>query len=67
MTVVLLIGAALLGRSLLRVLSVDPGFRTEGIVTMDLAMPYSDDPAGDSAAVAILRGPLRSAARDSRR
>ena len=44
-TVVLLIGAALLGRSLLRVLSVDPGFRTDGIVAMDLAMPYSDDPA----------------------
>ena len=37
MTVVLLVGAALLGRSLLRVLSVDPGFRTDGIVAMDLA------------------------------
>ena len=35
MTVVLLIGAALLGRSLLRVLAVDPGFRTDGIVAMD--------------------------------
>jgi putative ABC transport system permease protein len=45
-TVVLLVGAALLGRSLLRVLSVDPGFRTDGIVAMDLAMPESDDPAG---------------------
>jgi predicted permease len=44
MTVVLLIGAALLGRSLLRVLSVDPGFRTDGIITMDLAIPYSEDP-----------------------
>ena len=44
LTVVLLIGAALLGRSLLRVLSVDPGFRTDGIVTMDLAMPTSEDP-----------------------
>jgi len=44
-TVVLLIGAALLGRSLLRVLAVDPGFRTDGIVAMDLALPYSDDPA----------------------
>jgi predicted permease len=45
MTVVLLIGAALLGRSLLRVLSVDPGFRTDGIIAMDLSMPYSEDPA----------------------
>ena len=44
LTVVLLVGAALLGRSLLRVLSIDPGFRTEGIVAMDLALPYSDDP-----------------------
>jgi predicted permease len=44
-TVVLLIGAALLGRSLLRVLSVNPGFRTEGIVAMDLAVPYSEGPA----------------------
>src|SRR3954470_2083179 len=44
MTVVLLVGASLLGRSLLRVLSIDPGFRTEGIVAMDLALPYSDDP-----------------------
>jgi predicted permease len=43
MTVVLLIGALLLGRSLLQVLSVDPGFRTEGIVAIDLALPSSDD------------------------
>nr|MBP7570954.1 ABC transporter permease [Acidobacteriota bacterium] len=44
-TVVLLVGAALLGRSLLRVLAVDPGFRTEGLVAMDLSFPYSEDPA----------------------
>ncbi len=44
-TVVLLVGAALLGRSLLRVLAVDPGFRTAGLVAMDLSFPYSDDPA----------------------
>ena len=44
-TVVLLIGAALLGRSLLRVLLVNPGFRTSGIIAMDLALPDSDDPA----------------------
>ena len=41
MTVVLLVGATLLGRSLLRALSIDPGFRTDGIVAMDLAMPSS--------------------------
>jgi predicted permease len=41
-TVVLLAGAGLLGRSLLRVLAVDPGFRTEHILTMDLAMPFAE-------------------------
>jgi predicted permease len=44
-TLVLLVGAGLLGRSLLRVLAVDPGFRTDGILTVDLAMPSTDDPA----------------------
>jgi putative ABC transport system permease protein len=38
-TLVLLTGAGLLGRSLLRVLSVDPGFRTENIVTMEFELP----------------------------
>jgi predicted permease len=40
-TLVLLAGAALLGRSLLRVLSVNPGFRTENVVTMELEVPGS--------------------------
>ncbi len=44
-TLVLLVGAGLLGRSLLHVLSVDPGFRTEQIVTMDLALPPAKQPA----------------------
>ena len=43
-TLVLLVGAGLLGRSLLRVLAVDPGFRTDGIVTADVALPAADDP-----------------------
>jgi len=38
-TLVLLAGAGLLGRSLLRVLSVDPGFRTANIVTMEFELP----------------------------
>ena len=38
-TLILLTGAGLLGRSMLRVLSVDPGFETEHIVTLDLNLP----------------------------
>jgi predicted permease len=41
-TLVLVTGAGLLGRSMLQVLSVDPGFRTEHIVTANLALPYAD-------------------------
>jgi putative ABC transport system permease protein len=43
-TMTLLIGAGLLGRSLLHVLSVNPGFRTEHVVTMDLALPEAFSP-----------------------
>ncbi len=38
-TLVLWAGAGLLGRSLLRVLSIDPGFRTTNIVTMEFEVP----------------------------
>ncbi len=40
-TLVLLTGAGLLGRSLLHVLSVDPGFRTDHIVTVNLALSFA--------------------------
>ena len=43
-TMTLLIGSGLLGRSLLRVLSVDPGFRTEHVVTLDLALSSAFSP-----------------------
>jgi putative ABC transport system permease protein len=41
-TLVLVIGAGLLGRSLKRVLEVDPGFRVDKIVTMDVNLPWLD-------------------------
>ena len=41
-TLVLVIGAGLLGRSLMKVLEVDPGFRVEKIVTMDVSLPWPD-------------------------
>jgi putative ABC transport system permease protein len=43
-TLVLVIGAGLLGRSLVKVLEVNPGFRVDKIVTMDVSLPWVDDP-----------------------
>ncbi len=53
-TLVLLVGAGLLSRSLLRVLSIDPGFRTDHILTMDLALPPVDKDAEKVQRVALL-------------
>ncbi len=41
-TLVLLTGAGLLGRSLLRVLATDPGFHTAHITTVSLALPFAE-------------------------
>lgn len=38
-TLILLTGAGLLGRSMMRVLSIDPGFEPEHIITLDLKLP----------------------------
>ena len=53
-TVVLLAGAGLLGRSLLRVLEVNPGFRTEHVLTIDLAMPSAGNDTQKVQRVAFL-------------
>jgi putative ABC transport system permease protein len=43
-TLVLVIGAGLLARSLVKVLEVNPGFRVDKIVTMDVSLPWVEDP-----------------------
>jgi putative ABC transport system permease protein len=48
-TLVLVIGAGLLGRSLMKVLEVNPGFRVDRIVTMDVALPRLEDPKAKAA------------------
>jgi putative ABC transport system permease protein len=40
LTLILMVGGALFGRSLMKVLEVDPGFRVDRIVTMDVALPW---------------------------
>ena len=42
-TLVLVIGAGLLGRSLKKVLEVDPGFRVDKIVAMNVTLPFTED------------------------
>lgn len=44
-TLVLLVGAGLLGRSLLQVLSVNPGVRTDHMLTVDLNFPFAEKDA----------------------
>jgi putative ABC transport system permease protein len=54
LTLVLLVGAALLGKSLLRVLAVSPGFRIEQVATMNLALPQIESDAGGRRRVRFL-------------
>ena len=42
LTLVLLVGAGLLGRSFLRLIAVNPGYRTSGAVVLDLSTPWPD-------------------------
>ena len=43
-TLVLVIGAGLLGRSLMKVLEVNPGFHVDKVLAMDIALPWVVDP-----------------------
>jgi len=52
-TLVLVVGAGLLGRSLMKVLEVDPGFRVDKIVTMDVSLPWAETPQQKSAQIAF--------------
>ncbi len=45
LTLMLLIGAGLLGRSFQRLLEVDPGFRAESVMAMTVSMPQPEEPA----------------------
>src|SRR5262249_4641034 len=53
-SLVLLVGAGLLARSLLRVLATDPGFHTEHVLTLNLAMSFPETPAAEAQRVAFL-------------
>ena len=46
LTLMLLVGAGLLGRSFQRLLAVDPGFRAESVVSMTVLLPSPEDLAG---------------------
>lgn len=45
LTLMLLIGAGLLGRSFQRLLAVDPGFRADNVVAMTTLLPQAEGPA----------------------
>ncbi len=57
LTVILLVGAALLGRSFFALLSVDPGFRTSGAAVLSLNLDWPQDEA-EAARQDLFRGAL---------
>lgn len=52
-TLVILVGAGLLGRSFLRLISTSPGFRQDHLITMEFSLPAANwDKATDQSAIA---------------
>jgi putative ABC transport system permease protein len=45
LTLMLLVGAGLLGRSFQRLLAIDPGFHTASTIAMTVLLPYERDPS----------------------
>jgi putative ABC transport system permease protein len=43
LTIVLLAGAGLLARSFVKLMAIDPGYRTDGALLLDLQWPFSND------------------------
>src|SRR5437762_3303882 len=54
LTIVLLVGAGLLGRTFLTLLAVDPGYRTGGALVMDVWLPYGQDTPGEARVASFL-------------
>lgn len=50
LSMMLVIGAGLLGRTVLRLLAVDPGFTPEGVMTFQVALPRAVYPTDDAQA-----------------
>ena len=59
LAVMLLGSAGLMGKSLIRILSTDPGFRPRGLLGVELSMP--DQRLQDPAAIGILKDQVQSA------
>jgi len=47
LTLVLLVGAGLLSRSFIQLITLDPGYRTSGALALDLTLPGSEGPGDD--------------------
>jgi len=57
LTLVLLVGAGLLARSLFRLVDVDPGFRRSSALVVDLSQPYAENEA-DKASLRRTQGEI---------